>query len=130
MTPLPSTASDDDLIAFVDRWASLLEREAYAEAYQLTDHDPSMRWTPELIRNVIKSYGEASPTQRVTLAGKPTDIAQRKEVTHWPQNRPKGIGEVWYDLNIDGYASDLTATFRIVSTPAGLILRLNDIHVM
>ena len=89
-----------------------------------------MGWTPELIRNVIKSYGKASPTQRVTLAGKPTDISQRSEVTRWPQNRLKGIGEVWYDLNIDGFASDLTATFWITSTPAGLIIRLNDIHVM
>ncbi len=130
MTPLPSTATDHDLIAFVDQWATLLEREAYSEAYQLTDRDPGTGWTPELIRKVIKSYGGASPTQRVTLAGKPTDITQRKEVTRWPQNRPKGIGELWYDLNIDGYASDLTATFWIVSTPAGLILRLNDIHVM
>jgi hypothetical protein len=33
-------------------------------------------------------------------------------------------------LNIDGLASDLTATFWIVDTPGGLILRLNDIHVM
>ena len=130
MTPLPSTATDHDLIAFVDRWAALLEKEAYAEAYQLTDHDPSMRWTPDLIRQVIKSYGKASPTQRVTLAGKPTDISQRKEVTRWPENRLKGIGDVWYDLNIDGFASDLTATFWILSTPPGLILRLNDIHVM
>ena len=130
MTPLPSTATDQELIAVIDRWTSLLEREAYSEAYQLTDHDPGMGWTPELIRWVIKGYGEASPTQRVTLAGKPTDITQRKEVTRWPQNRLKGVGEVWYDLNIDGFASDLTATFWIVSTPAGLTLRLNDIHVM
>ena len=86
--------------------------------------------TPELIRDVIKGYGEALPTQRVTLVGKPTDISQRKKVTRWPQNKVKGIGQIWYDLNIDGFASDLTATFWIVSTPAGLILRLNDIHVM
>jgi hypothetical protein len=130
MMPLSSTSTDDDLLAFVDRWASLLEKEAYSEAYQLTEHDPDMGWTSELIRSVIKSYGKASPTQRVTLAGKPTDISQRKEVTRWPQNRLKDIGEVWYDLNIDGLASDLTATFWIAATPAGLILRLNDIHVM
>jgi hypothetical protein len=130
MTPLPSTATDGDLIAFIDRWASLLEQEAYSEAYQLTDHDPDMHWTPELIRDVIKGYGEASPTQRATLAGKPTDISQRKQVSRWPQRRVKGIGQVWYDVNIDGFASDLTATFWVVSTPTGLILRLNDIHVM
>jgi hypothetical protein len=130
MTPLHTTSTDSELIAFVDRWASLLEKEAYYEAYHLTDHDPAMRWTPELIRTVIKSYGEASSTQRVTLAGKPTDITQRKIVTRRPENRAKGVGEVWYDLNIDGFASDLTATFWIVSTPEGFLLRLNDIHVM
>lgn len=108
MPPLPSTATDPELITFVDRWASLLEKEEYLEAYQLTDHDPDMHWTPELIRKVIKSYGKALPTQRVTLAGEPTDIAQRKEVTRWPQNRRKGIGQVWYDLNINGFASDPT----------------------
>ena len=130
MTPLPHTATDQDLIALIDRWASLLEKEAYSEAYLLTDHDPAMRWTPELVQTAIKSYGEASSSQRVTLAGKRTDITQRKEVTRWTKSRLKGIGEVWYDLNIDGLASDLTATFWIVSTPDGLVLRLNEIHVM
>jgi hypothetical protein len=130
MTPLPTTTSDRDLVAYVDRWAMLLEREAYLQAYEFTDHDPAMRWTPELIRTVVKSYGQASPAQRVTLHGKPTDITQRKEVTRWPQNRLKGIGELWYDLNIDGFASDLTATFWIVSTTEGITLRLNEIHVM
>src|SRR4249920_2827987 len=119
---LPHTATDEDLIAWIDRWASLLEQEAYSEAYLLIDHDPAMRWTPELVRTAIKSYGDAPVTQRVTLAGKRTDITQRKEVTRWPKPRLKGIGEVWYDLNIDGFASDLTATFWIVSTPDGLAL--------
>jgi len=130
MTPLSTTSTDQDLIAYIDRWASLLEREDYSGAFQFTDHDPSMRWTPELIRTVIKGYGDASPTQRVTLEGKPTDIRQRKEVTRWPQNRLKGVGEIWYDLNIDGFASDLTATFWIVKTDTGIVLRLNDVHVM
>jgi hypothetical protein len=89
-----------------------------------------MGWTPDLIRSVIKDYGNASPAQRVTLEGKPTDVTQRKEVSRWSQNRLKSIGEVWYDLNIDGFASDLTATFWIVSTEKGIALRLNDIHVM
>jgi hypothetical protein len=130
MRPLSTTPTDQDLIAYVDHWASLLEKEAYSEAYQWTDHDPAMGWTPDLIRKVIKSYGEASPAQRATVEGKPTDITQRKKVTRWPENRLKGVGEVWYDLNIDGFASDLTATFWVVSTQGGLLLRLNDIHVM
>jgi hypothetical protein len=130
MTPLSTTSSDKDLIAFVDRWASLLEKEAYSEAYELTEHDASMRWTPELIRDVIKEYGEALADQHVTLEGKPTDIKQRKEVMRWRINARGHIGQVWYDLNINGLASDLTATFWIVSTKDGLLLELNDVHVM
>jgi hypothetical protein len=40
------------------------------------------------------------------------------------------VGEIWYDLNIDGVVSDLTATFRVVRVPGGLVMRLNDLHVM
>ena len=38
MTSLPATATDADLIAFVDQWAALLEREDYEAAFALTDH--------------------------------------------------------------------------------------------
>ena len=130
MTFLPQTTSDEDLIRFVDEWAALMEAEDYTTAFNFTAHDPYMRWTPELIRQVIKSYDECLPNQRVTLKGVPTDIEQRKEVTRWPSVRNGSIGEIWYDLNIDGYASDLTATFAIKISTDGLIIELGDIHVM
>ncbi|HVE78056.1 MAG TPA: hypothetical protein VNA89_04295 [Gemmatimonadaceae bacterium] len=130
MTPLRRDASDADLLAYVDRWAALLEAEDYEAAFALTDHDPIAGWAPELLREVIKGYAEASTSQKVTLEGQPTDVRQRKEVTRWPVPRPAGIGQIWYDLNIDGRATDLTATFWIVATPDGLVLRLADIHVM
>ena len=41
-----------------------------------------------------------------------------------------GIGEIWYDLNIDGVTTDLTATFFIVHDRAGIKVMLSDIHVM
>ena len=129
MVPLPRDASDAELIAFVDRWAAALEAEDYEAAFAMVDHEPRMGWTPELIRSVIKGYGEASPTQRVTVAGVPSDVRQRKEITRWTPPRPGGSGELWYDLNIDGRASDLTATFAIIETKAGILLRLDDIHV-
>jgi hypothetical protein len=130
MEPLPVTATDAALIAFADRWAALLEREDYQAAYAYTDHISEMGWTPDLMRQVIKSYGDAREGQRVTVAGVPSDISQRKEVDRWEANRNGEVGEIWYDLNIDGAASDLTATFRIVLVPQGLVIRLNDIHVM
>jgi hypothetical protein len=126
----PANASDEDLLRFIDGWARLMESEDYVGAFQYTAHDPYMRWTPDLIREVIKAYDESDPAQKVTLDGQPTDVHQRKEVTRWPESRPGGIGEIWYDLNIDGYVSDLTATFSVQAGPEGLTVVLGDIHVM
>jgi hypothetical protein len=130
MSPLPQTATDADLIAFADRWAALMEGEDYEAAYAFTDHDPNQGWTPDLMRQVVKSYGDAREDQRVTVIGVPSDVSQRKKVDHWEPNRQGVIGEIWYDLNIDGVASDLTATFQIECVPEGIVVRLNDIHVM
>lgn len=130
MELLSETATDAELIAWVDHWAALLEREDYAAAHAFTDHDAHQGWSPTLMREVIKGYGEARGEQRVTVAGVPGDVTQRKEVDRWEVNSSGEVGEVWYDLNIDGVASDLTATFRLVRVPGGLVIRLNDIHVM
>jgi hypothetical protein len=130
MKHLPHDATDQDLIAFADHWAALMEAEDYGAAFDFTAHIPEMKWTPELIRCVVKAYGDADPSQKVTLAGTPTDITQRKNIDRWPRNPHGAVGEIWYDLNIDGLASDLTATFVILDDPDGLIIALNDIHVM
>lgn len=130
MTPLPGTTSDSDLIAFVDGWASLLEREDYEAAFRYTDHVPAMGWTPALIREVIKAYNEANPDQRVTVDGISTDITQRKEVSRNSITADGYFGYIWYDLNINGLASDLTATFDLYQADDGVRLRLSDIHVM
>jgi hypothetical protein len=130
MKHLPHDATEQDLIAFADHWASLMEAEDYAAAFDFTAHVPEMKWTPELIRDVVKAYGDADPSQKVTLAGTPTDINQRKIIDRWPRNPHGAVGEIWYDLNIDGLASDLTATFVILDDPDGLKIALNDIHVM
>jgi hypothetical protein len=130
MEPLRATATDEDLIAFAERWAGLMEREDYEAAYAYTDHICEMGWTSDLMRQVIKSYGDAREDQRVTVAGVASDISQRKKVDRWEDNRYGEVGEIWYDLNIDGGVSDLTSTFRVVRVPKGLVIRLNDIHVM
>ena len=82
------------------------------------------------MRDVIKGYGRALPNQKVTLTGRPSDVTQRKQVTWWKAERAMGSGEIWYDLNIDGVASDLTATFWLVRDATGIKVVLNDIHVM
>ena len=130
MKRLPIGSSDADLLAFVDEWVALLEREDYAAAFAHTDHAPDSAWTPELIREVIKSYGEPGSDNRVTLDGRATDISQRKSVAR-RDPRPDGyFGYIWYDLNLNGFASDLTATFDLFQTRRAISVRLEDIHVM
>lgn len=127
---LPKSASDEDLIGFVDQWAALMEKEDYGRAYAFTSQRRGNGWSPEAIRIVVKSDGEADPSQKVTVQGKPTDVRQRKEVTRWNRNSLGEVGEIWYDLNIDGYASDLTATFSVSEVADRYEIALNDIHVM
>jgi len=130
MAHLPKSATDEDLIRFADQWAMLMEAEDYKAAFAFTAHVPEMNWTADLIREVVKAYGDGKPSQKVTLVGKPTDVSQRKEVTRWKRNEYGVVGEIWYDLNIDGFASDLTATFHICEDHDGLTIKLNDIRVM
>lgn len=130
MPHLPTSATDEELISFIDRWAALMELEDYEQAYAFTGHFPEMEWSPALMRYAIKEYGECHPEQKVTLHGQPTDITQRKDVSRWPRTERGELGEIWYDLNIDGYVSDLTAIFRIVENDSGLEIKLFTIHVM
>ena len=130
MVPLPSGTTDDGLLAYIDRWAALLEAEDYEGAFRHTAHNEWMHWSPSLIHEVIKRYGDARPSQRVTLEGRPSDVSQTKKVTRYPSRRPGGDGYIWYDLNIDGLATDLTATFSLARTREGIVVTLDDIHVM
>ena len=130
MKPLSISSSNDELLRFIDGWAALLEREDYAAAFAYTGHLEGMDWSPELIRAAIKEYGAARADQKVTVEGVPSDITQRKEVDRADERRNGRIGGIWYDLNIDGVASDLTATFDLVREKDGLRILLNDIHVM
>jgi hypothetical protein len=128
MQPLPKSATDEQLVEVVHQWVRLLEAQEYELAFALTEHE-DMGWSPSLLRQFVEGYGDAEPNQKVTLRGTPTDITQRIEVSRWPE-RYGSIGEVWYDLNINGFASDVTATFYIRVVPGGVVLSLNDVHVM
>ncbi len=124
----PLSATPADLVALADRWVVLMESEDYDGAHEAIDQLP--HWTPELMRSVVKAYGDADPNQKVTMAAEPTDVTQRREVDRWPADAEGVVGEIWYDLGIDRFVSDLTATFAIIEKPAGLVIRLSDIHVM
>lgn len=122
--------SDERLIRLVDDWVRLMESEDYDAAFAFTAQSANTHWSPDLLRDVVKGYGQSLPTQRVTLLGASSDISQRKDVNRFPENRHGNIGYVWYDLNIDGVVSDLTATFDIRCEDDALAVVLDDIHVM
>ncbi len=134
---LKSDATNEEIIEFIDKWALLLEIEDYHSAFNFTQHNTSMGWTAEIIKELIKSYGDCEPLQKVTLfnnglaidgAGNIHPATQRKEVDWAEDDADKG--DIWYDLNIDGYVSDLTATFWLEKQNDELIVILNDIHIM
>ena len=130
MKQLPMDTTDEGILSFVDEWARLLEQEDYEAAFGHTDHAADSFWTPELIREAIKEYGQPGANNRVTVEGRPTDIAQRKSVDRRETGWDGRMGYVWYDLNLNGLASDLTATFDLVQTRNGISVQLADIHVM
>ena len=126
----PRLVSDEQILAFIDSWVSLLEQENYQAAYARTAHRADMDWSPELIRQTIKSYGQRLSSQKVTLDGRTADVPQRKSVRHLRKPASKIVGNIWYDLNIDGVVSDLTATFYLQEVDDGLVVVLDNIHVM
>ena len=132
METLSVNATDEEIIEVVHQWVRLLEAKDYAKAIAFTDHEYE-GLTPDLFKRIIETHAsvDPDPDQHVTLEGKPADTAQRIEVDRWDDERAGGaVGGVWYDLNINGEVSDLTATFRVVLTPEGLRLSLENVHVM
>jgi hypothetical protein len=129
MPPLSQNPTDDEIIAYLDRWAGLLEQEDYEAAAAMIDLDES-GWDSGAIRELIKHYDQADPAQRVTVQGTPNPHEQRKEIDRWPEVLPGGrFGHVWYDLNIDGKTSDITATFFATQTETGVALVLEQIGI-
>ncbi len=132
---LKVSATDSEILDYVDEWALLLENEDYEATFNFTKQNKKRGWTPELIKQVIKSYGDCETTQKVTLFNNGLSIdgvgnidkgIQSKEVNWFDE---KG-GYIWYDLNIDNYISDLTATFDFKKTYEEIYVFLNEIYVM
>jgi len=141
MAHFPYDVSNDDIVAFVDEWVKLLEAEDYDQAFRFTAHAKGSTLTPTSFRDHVlqqaelnascfdDDYGELPSSHRVTLDGKPTPMAQVKEVERWATNARGLAGSVWYNLNFDGFASEYTALFDIVDDGNGLTLALVDIGV-
>ena len=132
---LKVSATDAEILDFIDEWVLLLEKEDYNAAFSFTKQNKNNGWTSEFIRQIIKSYGDCESSQKITLlnnglfidgVGNIEKANQRKEITWYDEKR----GDIWYDLNIDGFVSDLTALFDLEKTDEGIDVFLDDIHVM
>ena len=133
-----------DLENAIRSWLDLLAQEKYSEAYEFTLHDPYYQWTPKLLEQVINGYGlpyenDDSSKHKVTkwsTANSDHSINYNKEITIFDAPRVTStssfmqVGEVYYDLPLDGIWSDLTATFKILQSEDFTTLELNEIHVM
>lgn len=142
MVTLPAPATEKDVLDLVHRWIELLAAERYRDAYDLTAHDPYYQWSPDVIRATIEGYGLPEPgpdgsVYRVTpldsaMGDAANDIGPRYEVVlleHPATEEDAVIGEVWFDLPLNGRWSDLTATFEVCQKRGAVHLVLNEIHV-
>jgi len=129
---LVATASEEEIIGLIDQWTSLLEQERYEDAHALLEAGPD--WSAALVKEVIQAYGDEAASQVTLLnngtgldgAGNLAPARQRKAVDWYSEDQ----GEVWYDLNLNGLVSDLTATFNLEKRNGRVHVMLQDVHVM
>jgi hypothetical protein len=133
---LPESATDAEIIAAIEDWLRLLEREDYEAAVGAIGSRPPGEWTAKLLRDCVNYHGYSDRNDhRVTLTGvsRDRDFQGRvlEDVQEKDVHRNDG-GEpfhVWYQLCIDGFISDQIATFDLERVPQGLRLHLEDICV-
>ena len=139
MITLPANASDNEILYVVRRWVDLLANGEFDEAQALLIRDGAERdWPPELVAELIISYElppavDTGEKARVTKIGdaRVADIHPHPFVARWEKSgRPGVIGDVHFDLPINGIWSDLTAIFFLRQVAEGLALELFDIHVL
>ena len=139
MIIFPTNVSDGEILTTVGRWVDLLANGDYLQAQSLLMHDGAERnWPPESVAGLIGSYelppavhtGERSRVTPVAEA-RVADIQPRPSVSRWDSSGRSGVvGDVHFDLPINGVWSDLTAIFFLRQVPGGIALELFDVHVL
>ena|SRR5215831_1817862 len=129
MRILPLSATDKDILDVAREWTDLLATDAYDRALELVDPGPN--WTPSLLRSVISNYGSVQPrTDHMAFRVTARDAARGEPAPRHHVDRRNNRIAVWFDLPLNDAWSDLTATFDVVENSGGLVLRLDDVHVM
>ena len=135
MKVLPANASDETILNRVREWVNLLAADRVEEALALLSAEDAERdWPPDRVREAIAGY-ELEPD--VLSAVTPVETARAEDiqpshtVDRWEhESRPGVVGDVAFDLPVNGVWSDLTALFWIKQVPEGLALELYDIHIL
>jgi hypothetical protein len=140
---LKTPPSKPDIEEAIHTWLDLLAEERYTEAYTFTLHDSYNQWTPKLLESVINGYGlpydesegkrKCKVTSWSSAANDGSKYYKNIEFYDVPRlhSNPmfKEIGEIRYDLPVDGEWSDLTVTFKILQAEDCVTLELDEIHV-
>lgn len=135
--------SREQILPFVQEWIELLAQNRYEDAFGWLCRGEDEPWTPDLLRQLVSNYGTLEPRKdgrifRVTsfesaVQGHGPDNPYR-DVEWFDENesaRMKGrVGDVHFDVPLDGEMSDLTAIFWIWSHDEGYVLQLEDLHVL
>lgn len=132
---LPESATDGEILARIGEWEALLARREYERA--LASCDAADGWSADLLRHLIEDGWDDPGPHHVTVEGHPRALpaggacvrVALRDVRRFGGNAGGEVAEVWYDLHVNGVASDLTATFRLVRVPGGLRLRFIDVNV-
>lgn len=149
MKTLPLEASDQEILDAVREWVGLLIEERYVDAYEFLYHKETS-WTPDLIASVIHNYGSIEPWRdgevfKVTsledaVVDSPRYMPMCQDVHRYEIDPGDFVwrdgdgenpgGYIWFDLPLNGYASDLTATLDFFEVNNRFVFVLKDIHVM
>ncbi len=126
-------ATDEDILTVARAWVGLLVEHRYEEALGAIgarDH-----WTPELLAKVIRNYGSIDPmADGSTYAVTPLESAlggptPRHKVSRYDKPSGARVGDVWFDVPLNGAWSDLTVTFDLDLRDGRLHLVLDDVLV-
>jgi len=136
---LSRDVSDEEILEVVRRWSDTIAKGDYHGALAMV-HAPD--WTAELLQRTVAGYGDPDAPEQphhVTLLEFARYRPGDKPINNpWPRHEidrsvsPDGKENisVWFDLPLDGYWSDLTATFDLNPKGEAFVLALNMIHVM
>lgn len=132
---LPLEASDQQILNAVRTWCAALAAEDYEGALSMVR---STEWTVEKLQKTIEGYDGYDKSGEYPHRLSPLDTAEYRPGDEpvnnpWPRHevdRDEGFISVWFDLPLDGYWSNLTATFYVEREGQDTVLELEMVHVM